>query len=135
MRCKCYQGHEIAEFLVKNKIQNQREVLNKLRGKSVACKEVIAKLDLYLAQLAEGTLGEKSLLGLEGAASRIYFPQMFNQTNWQGRKPRIKSDYVKATLDIGYNLLFNFQFRLGCYLSQNLTFSQLLLGRVSCFLY
>jgi len=32
---------------------------------------------------------------------------MFDNVKWQGRKPRIKSDYVNATLDIGYNMLFN----------------------------
>ena len=55
--------------------------------------------------------GEKidtnSLLGIEGSAARVYFPQMFDNVNWKGRKPRIKSDYINTTLDIGYNLLFN----------------------------
>lgn len=103
-----YDGEEIAAFLVKNKIHNQRAVLNSLRKKNAACKEVIAKLDTYLERLDKEKIGGKALLGLEGAASRIYFPQMFDQVNWQGRKPRIKIDYVNTTLDIGYNLLFNF---------------------------
>ena len=30
------------------------------------------------------------------------------EMGWSGRKPRIKSDYINATLDIGYTYLFNF---------------------------
>ena len=33
---------------------------------------------------------------------------MFNNVEWKGRRPRIKSDYINVILDIGYNLLFNF---------------------------
>ena len=50
---------------------------------------------------------DKTLLGLEGSAARVYFPQIFDIVNWKGRKPRIKCDYINSTLDIGYNLLFN----------------------------
>lgn len=102
-----YQCNDIAQFLVWNKVQNQRQALNSFRRKSIANKEAIAKLDGYSTVLREERMDEKSLLGLEGSASRVYFPQMFDNVNWQGRKPRIKSDYVNATLDIGYNMLFN----------------------------
>lgn len=101
-----YEGEEIARFLVTNKIYNQRQALNSFRRKSVANKEAIQKLDGYLKVLAESQMGNASLLGLEGSAARVYFPQMFDNVNWKGRKPRIKSDYVNATLDIGYNLIF-----------------------------
>ena len=46
----------------------------------------------------------------------IYFHKLYgNQDNltyfdnvqWNGRKPRIKSDYVNVVLDIGYTMLFN----------------------------
>ena len=103
-----YQSDDIAHFLVWNKIKNQRQALNTIRKKSIANKEAIVKLDGYLSVLEEGRMDGKSLLGIEGTASRVYFPQMFDNINWQGRKPRIKSDYVNATLDIGYNMLFNF---------------------------
>ena len=56
--------------------------------------------------LSEPIKETTSLLGLEGSAARVYFSQMFDNVNWKGRKPRIKSDYVNATLDIGYNLIF-----------------------------
>ena len=47
-------------------------------------------------------------MGIEGVAAKIYFSQIFDNIKWNGRKPRIKSDYVNVLLDIGYNLLFNF---------------------------
>lgn len=101
-----YQGIEIAKFLVENKIKNQRQSINAIRNKSKANKEAIEKLDGYLQNITS-IQDDKILLGLEGSAARVYFPQIFDITNWKGRKPRIKSDYINATLDIGYNLLFN----------------------------
>lgn len=103
-----YNQGDIAQFIVKNKIMNQRKALNNIRKKSIANKEAIEKLDVYLKDLSESKYDWKSLLGIEGSASRVYFPQMFDNINWKGRKPRIKSDYVNATLDIGYNMIFNF---------------------------
>lgn len=102
-----YKESEVAQFIVWNKVYNQRKALNTFRKKSIANKEAIEKLDVYLDNLKKEKYDEKSLLGIEGSASRVYFPQMFDNVNWKGRKPRIKSDYVNATLDIGYNLLFN----------------------------
>jgi CRISPR-associated protein Cas1 len=101
-----YESSDLAQFIVYNKIYNQRETLNCIRRKSVANKEAIKKLEDYLASLQEKRLEEATLLGIEGTASRVYFPQIFDNVNWQGRKPRIKFDYVNSTLDIGYNLLF-----------------------------
>lgn len=101
-----YQGNEIARFLVENKLKNQRLALNSIRKKSVANKEAIAKLDGYL-QVLKDLEDDKALLGIEGTAARVYFPQIFDVTNWKGRRPRIKSDYVNTTLDIGYSLLFH----------------------------
>ena len=103
-----YNGSDIAEFIVMNKIYNQRQALNSLRKKTIACKEVIEKLDGYIEKIKFSECDEKELLGIEGSAARIYFPQMFDNTRWKGRKPRIKADYVNATLDIGYNILFNY---------------------------
>lgn len=102
-----YDSDEIAQFIVTNKILNQRQALNTFRKKSTANKEAIEKLDIYLENLRNEKLDEKSLLGIEGSASRVYFPQMFDNVNWKGRKPRIKCDYINTTLDIGYNMLFN----------------------------
>lgn len=101
-----YDNDELAKFFVINKIYNQRQALNSIRRKSIANKEAIQKLDGYLDTLAEKSIEKESLLGLEGSAARVYFPQMFDNVSWNGRKPRIKCDYVNTTLDIGYNLLF-----------------------------
>ncbi len=103
-----YEGDEIAQFIVYNKIRNQRETLNKIRKKSKFCKETINILDSYLKQLNENQLPADSLLGVEGSASRVYFPEVFSNVMWKGRKPRVKADYVNTILDIGYTLLFNF---------------------------
>lgn len=103
-----YAGNEIAQFIVSNKIRNQRETLNKIRKKSKFCKEAIDTLDGYLKQLDENQMTMESLLGLEGSASRVYFPEVFSNVLWKRRKPRVKVDYVNTILDIGYTLLFNF---------------------------
>lgn len=103
-----YNDTEMARFIVLNKVENQRSALNSFRKKSIANKEAIEKLDMSIQKIIENNYDEKSLLGIEGSASRVYFSQMFDNINWQGRKPRIKCDYVNTTLDIGYNLLFNF---------------------------
>ena len=73
---------------------------------SIANKEAIEKLDGYLKNIVK-IQDDKTLLGLEGSAARVYFPQIFDIVNWKVRKPRIKCDYINSTLDIGYNLLFN----------------------------
>ncbi len=102
-----YHDDDIAQFLVYNKIYNQRMALNSIRQKNELCKEAIAKLDSCIEKIKNEKYDNKSLLGIEGSASRVYFSNMFNNVYWSGRKPRIKNDYVNSTLDIGYNMLFN----------------------------
>lgn len=101
-----YVGNDIAVYIVKNKILCQRQALNSIRNKTDLCKEAIKILDGYQGKLSE-SIDSKSLLGIEGSAARVYFPQIFDCVCWNGRKPRVKCDYVNAVLDIGYNLLFN----------------------------
>lgn len=98
---------DIACFIVKNKIIQQRDSLKSLRKKTPLCKDVIKKLEKYIIFLDENELTEESLLGIEGTVARMYFSVMFDNAEWKGRKPRAKTDYLNATLDIGYNLLFN----------------------------
>lgn len=100
-----YQGIEIARFLVDNKMKNQINALKSIRKKSIANKEAIAKLDTYRCELS-CVDDDRILLGIEGTAARVYFPQIFDIVNWKGRKPRTKSDHINTTLDIGYSLLF-----------------------------
>lgn len=102
-----YKGNDIAQQIVLNKIVNQRYALNTFRKKNELCKQAISTLDGYILSLKNNIYDDKSLLGIEGSAARVYFSQMFDNVNWRGRKPRVKYDFVNATLDIGYNLLFN----------------------------
>ena len=44
------------------------------------------------------------VMGIEGNAARVYFTRVFNNVKWNGRKPRIKNDYINVTLDIGYTM-------------------------------
>ena len=102
-----YQGLEIAEHLVKNKIQNQQLLLKGMRDKNTDIKNSIERLTEYQSRL-ESTNDLQSLLGLEGIASREFFKIWYSGLNWKGRKPRIKIDPINVLLDIGYTYLFNF---------------------------
>jgi len=85
---------------------NQRSALARQRNKTDEIKEAIEQIEKHTAEVRtyEGEL--PGLIGLEGSAARIYFKNHFNNVEWKGRKPRIKSDYVNSTLDIGYTILF-----------------------------
>ena len=102
-----YSSLDIDKHLIENKIRNQRATLNSIRKKNDVQKEAIRKLDEYLLSLkgCNGNLSE--LLGYEGNAAKIYFKALFLDTEWSRRQPRIKPDYINATLDIGYTILFN----------------------------
>ena len=102
-----YDGGALAQKIIWNKIRNQRKALSATRQNSEWFHEALATMDGYLAQLENGEYKRSSLLGIEGAASRVYFTHMFSNVNWKERKPRIKPDYVNASLDIGYTILFN----------------------------
>ena len=102
-----YGEDSLAQFIVLNKVRNQRIALQKRREKTELCKEAIVILKGYEEKLESETMSGQTLLGIEGSAARVYFPQMFDSVNWKGRKPRIKSDYINTILDIGYSLLFN----------------------------
>lgn len=104
-----YSGTEIAVSLIMNKICNQRAVLNRIRHKVPATKIAIRKLDEYADKFKTNSdYSIQEIMGIEGSASRIYFPQVFSNVKWVGRRPRTKCDYVNTCLDIGYSILFNF---------------------------
>lgn len=102
-----YNSLELGQRIIYNKISNQREALNLLRNKTIECKRIIHTLDKLKCEVVQEELPLLSILGIEGSASKIYFSEMFAFTEWKGRKPRIKQDYINATLDIGYTVLFN----------------------------
>lgn len=101
-----YDSNEIGRFIQYNKIYNQQSTLKKMRVNTEEVKEGIELLQNSLMDIKESDDYLK-IMGIEGNAARIYFPRIFNIVEWNGRKPRIKSDYVNVTLDIGYTMLFN----------------------------
>lgn len=110
-----YDGVDIARHIVKNKIVNQRKALMLNRNKNESVKEAIERLDEYLKKIDDVVLLSE-LMAYEGLSSKIYFRNHFNNVLWNGRKPRLKMDYVNASLDIGYTLLFSFvESILECY--------------------
>lgn len=102
-----YKSLELGQRIIYNKINNQRQTLSSIRNKTIDCKHAIHSLDMLKENLAGGELPLLSILGVEGSASKIYFAEIFAFTDWKGRKPRIKTDYINSTLDIGYTVLFN----------------------------
>lgn len=78
-----------------------------LRNKNELLLEAIEILDGHIEKLKELQPDLNKIMGIEGSAARTYFPQMFNNVKWKGRKARIKCDYINASLDIGYTILFN----------------------------
>lgn len=98
---------EIARNIIINKIENQRDMLKKLREPAFAdgidnLNEVIAKLK------AAENITNYEIMGLEGTASKIYFTRFFYGFDWRGRQPRVKQDEINLLMDIGYTVLFNY---------------------------
>lgn len=96
----------IGRSIIQNKVANQLQLLKEIRNKDDALKEEIIMMKSYLKEL-NNVNDLKSILGLEGSASRIYFRNVFDTLNWSARRPRVKHDSVNCLLDIGYTLLFN----------------------------
>lgn len=102
----------IARALVKNKITNQLKALSDTRRKDPLSQDAKERCRNILAEI-DSSVNYTRLMGLEGAASRAYFSAFFQDLCWVSRQPRIRTDAVNATLDIGYTLLFNY---LECFL-------------------
>lgn len=101
-----YTENDIGRKIEQNKIFNQKNALQKIRSKSDYVKEGISLLDEMVNKL-DSQMEYLEIMGIEGNAARVYFPRIFDNVKWNGRKPRIKNDYVNVTLDIGYTMLFN----------------------------
>lgn len=97
----------IARVLVENKIANQVKLLQKTRRKDPLTSLAIATCMQKMMQAREAQ-EYNMLMGIEGAAAKSFFAAYYQDTGWQGRKPRVKTDYLNATMDIGYTFLFNF---------------------------
>ena len=101
-----YDSNDIGRLIEKNKIENQLQALKNIRNKSEYVKDGIKLIESMLPQLNED-IEYLEIMGIEGNAARVYFPRIFDVVTWKGRKPRVKSDYINTTLDIGYTMLFN----------------------------
>lgn len=102
----CYDKSEIAQRLVFNKIDQQIRALRKIRSRSNLKNVAIEKLTAQKNYLSENNFEWQELLGIEGTAAKIYFQSLFEDFNWQGRRPRVKQDITNCLMDIGYSLLF-----------------------------
>lgn len=97
----------IAKIFVANKIANQLTLLKNTRMSDELT--TIAKFRCTRALDAiDAILDYDRLMGLEGIVSKSFFAAYFQNNKWTVRRPRIKSDALNATLDIGYTILFNY---------------------------
>ncbi len=94
----------VAKNLVKNKIQNQINLLNSKSGEFIVGIKEADKI-FESIELAEG---DKELLGLEGNFTKTFFKEYFREINWWRRMPRVKPDVQNFLLDMGYTYMFNF---------------------------
>ena len=102
----CEYQIEIAKKIIINKIENQRNMIKKLRDKSLA--DGILKLDMQINKLLINDYNIQGIMGIEGVASKVYFNRLFHDLDWKGRQPRVKRDKINLLLDIGYTVLFNY---------------------------
>lgn len=93
----------IARILVKNKIRNQIALLIERD-----IDPVVIGLERDLSEKIDRTEDVRSLLGIEGGASRGFFRAYFADMGWRRRVPRGKTDPENILLDIGYSMLFNY---------------------------
>ena len=97
----------VAKILVANKVENQKNALRKTRKKDALTVGAIMQCEAALAVLHEIS-DYNHLMGLEGTVAKSFFAAYFQNCNWSGRRPRMKTDVMNVTLDIGYTILFNF---------------------------
>ncbi len=101
------EGLRIAKEVIANKIFNQIKALTDTRKKDNLTLEAIESCKTLVPEVMQCS-GYSELMGIEGAASKIYFSAFFQSQHWVARRPRTKCDAINSTLDIGYTLLFNY---------------------------
>ena len=97
----------IAKILIQNKISNQLAVLRKTRKKDALTTDAIGICCAALDTI-DAVDTHAQLMGLEGVVSKAFFATYFQDLKWKGRHPRVKTDEINVTLDIGYTILFNY---------------------------
>lgn len=103
-----YNDDNLAKHILYNKVLNSRHLIEKERKKDEYLKKIITSLKEYEQRIIMYSGDLSGLLGLEGLAAKSFFNGYYGACDWNGRKPRIKADYINSTLDIGYTILFNF---------------------------
>lgn len=97
----------VAKAIVYNKVLNQKSALQKTRKRDDKTIEAITQGEAALNTIQDIT-DYDHLMGLEGSVAKSFFMAYFQNQNLKGRHPRMKSDVINVTLDIGYTILFNF---------------------------
>ena len=97
----------VAKIIVCNKIMNQKSVLIKTRKKDENTTNAIAQCEAAM-NVVNDINDYHQLMGLEGNVAKSFFAAYYQEFNWKGRHPRMKTDVLNVTLDIGYTVLFNF---------------------------
>lgn len=96
----------IAQNLIINKIENQKETIKKLRDKN--SNDGIKLLEKSIETLSSKPYSISEIMGIEGTSAKVYFNRLFKEFNWKGRQPRLKLDKINLLMDIGYSVLFNY---------------------------
>lgn len=99
-------SNEIAKAIIINKIRNQRDILKKLRDKTIS--DGILNLDIQIDKLVRSRPDNYEIMGIEGVVAKVYFNRLFKEFEWNGRQPRVKRDKINLLMDIGYTILFNY---------------------------
>ncbi len=104
-----YNKLELGRIIIINKIDNQLDIIKKIRSKDEEIKQNIKDIKRIKRSLLNQTeYNIHNLMGYEGASAKLYFSSIFCDLDWTSRRPRIKVDYINSILDIGYTILFNF---------------------------
>lgn len=103
-----YTGDEFANWIVRNKVRNQYSLLERLVIQHPEYPNILPELKVRIEELENAVFEPDTLRGLEGTFAGRYFRTIFYNEDWKGRKPRERKDFINASLDIGYTMLFNF---------------------------
>ena len=99
-------GNDIAKKIIMNKIENQKDILMKMRDNTI--KDGIEILNEQIIKLRKDNYNDYEIMGIEGIAAKVYFNRLYKDCNWKGRQPRVKKDEINLLLDMGYTILFNY---------------------------
>jgi len=101
------ENYQIAKILVANKVKNQLKLLENTRKKDAVITAAKHNLAEVISLLSDAESCE-TILSLEGRSAKCFFAAYFEEAGWNGRYPRVKTDPINTTLDIGYTILFNY---------------------------